>query len=130
MSVKKHVLVVDDAPGVLRFVKIGLVSSGYDVTTSASGEEALQIVKSREPDIILLDILMVPMTGFEVLEYLREFSQVAGIVFTAKSNIAEQALKCGADGFLAKPFAPEQLVEKIESVLAQKRADHNEFPLR
>jgi len=115
---KKHVLVVDDEPGVLRFVKIGLNTAGYNVTVTTNGEEALTLVQSCEPDIVLLDLLMVPMTGFEVLEKLRTFSQVPVIVFSARSFITEQAIKSGANNFIPKPFRPEDLVKTIENTLA------------
>ena len=67
-------LVVDDEPGILRFVSIRLRLAGYDVTTTTSGEEALKLVQSEKPDIILLDILMQPLSGFDVLDRLRVFS--------------------------------------------------------
>jgi two-component system KDP operon response regulator KdpE len=117
MGAKKRVLVVDDEPGVLRFINVGLSLAGYEVITSSSGEEALKLVKSAMPDIILLDLIMVPLSGFEVLEKLREFSQVPVIMFTARSDLGAQALKAGANGFIAKPFRPEQLVQKIGEFL-------------
>ncbi|MBI2860335.1 MAG: response regulator [Chloroflexi bacterium] len=119
MNAKRHVLVVDDEPAVLRFIKAGLTLAGYDVTTTASGEEALELVRSRKPDIMLLDILMVPLDGLQVLDRLRAFSKVPVIVFTARSNIAEESLKLGANGFIAKPFRPDELLKKIEDVLAK-----------
>ena len=73
---KKHVLVVDDESRVLRFVEISLSQAGYEVITTTSGEEALQLAKSEKPDIVLLDVLMVPMSGMHVLVELRTFSQV------------------------------------------------------
>ncbi|MBI2872371.1 MAG: response regulator [Chloroflexi bacterium] len=117
MGAKKRVMVVDDEPGVVRFVRIGLTSAGYEVATAASGEEALHLIKSREPDIVVLDILMVPMSGLEVLEKLRSFSQVPVIVVTALDSAGRQALKLGANDSIAKPFRPEELVKRIEGIL-------------
>jgi len=113
----KHVLVVDDEPGLLQVVDACLTLAGYRVTTSDNGEEALDIIVSQHPDIVLLDILMVPVDGFEVLDRLRSFSQVPVIVFTAMNLIAKEALNLGANDCLAKPFRHEDLVSKIESTL-------------
>ncbi len=115
----KHVLVVDDEPGVLRFVKANLSLSGFTVTTTMSGEEALKLAESENPDIVLLDILMTPLTGFDVLMRLREFSNVPVIVFTARNDIANLARREGANDFIAKPFKPEDLLKKIEDLLPE-----------
>ncbi len=117
MSAKKRVLVVDDEPGILSFVRVNLGLAGYDVITTVSGEEALRLARSRRPDIMLLDILMQPITGFDVLRGLRAFSQMPVIVFTARREIAEMAMKEGANGYITKPFVPDDLVKKIKAVL-------------
>ena len=75
-------------------------------------------------DIVLLDILMVPMSGFEVLDKLRTFSQVPVIVFTGRSFIADKALEFGANDYIAKPFDPEELIKKIRNVLDHREAGH------
>jgi DNA-binding response OmpR family regulator len=120
MNAKKKVLVVDDEPGILRFVSTSLTLAGYDVATTGSGEEALELVKSQNPDIVLLDILMHPVNGFDVLEQLRTFSRVPVVVFTAQREIAEKALKEGANAYIMKPFVPGDLVKKIQSTLLIK----------
>ena len=117
MSSKKRVLVVDDEPGILRFVRISLRVAGYDITTTSSGKEALQLAQAQNFDIMLLDILMHPLTGFDVLAKLREFSQIPVIAITAKSDLGTQAMDQGANGFISKPFMPEQLARKIEETL-------------
>ena len=117
MQPKKIVLVVDDEPTVVRFVKASLSLAGYEVIGTTRGDEALQLIETKKPDIILLDVLMVPMTGFEVLEKLRTFSRVPVIVFTARHDIGGQAIALGADAFIAKPFKPDALTEKIAEVL-------------
>ncbi len=122
---KKRVLVVDDEPGVLRFINIGLSHAGYEVTTTTNGKEALRLVKSEKPDIVLLDVLMVPMSGFDVLNKLRTFSQVPVIIFTARSSIDRQAMKLGANGFIAKPFRPEELLKKIKELLNERKPEDN-----
>jgi two-component system response regulator MprA len=115
--------VVDDEAGILSFVKISLSMAGYEVITTTRGEEGLRLVETAKPDIMLLDILMTPVTGFDVLEKLRPSSQLPVIVFTAKSDFGERAMKEGANGYLTKPFMPEQLVNKIEEVLNGHKAE-------
>ena len=118
----KKVLVVDDEPGILKFISIGLKSFGYQVVTSLSGEEALRLVETEQPDIMLLDVLMPGMDGTEVLKTLRSFSQLPVIVFSAKSAFGDQVCQLGANDFVAKPFTPETLVRKIKTVL---KTNHN-----
>lgn len=117
MGKRKSVLIVDDEPGVLSFVEISMDKAGYDVITTSSGEEALLLARSAKPDIMVIDILMTPMDGFELLDKLRKFSQVPVIVFTASDLITNQAIKLGANGFIAKPFQPTELSKKIEEII-------------
>ncbi len=117
MDEKKCVLVVDDEQAVLRFVDISLTNAGYNVMTASNGQDALDLIKKENPDIMVLDILMVPMTGFDVLTALRKFSKMPVIVFTAKSFIGDEAMKAGADDYLGKPFKPEDLIKKVETLL-------------
>ncbi len=113
----KKILVVDDEPAILRFVKSSLTLAGYDVVATTSGEEALQLTRSEGPDIILLDIFMAPVSGFDVLAELRTFSRIPVIVFTARSHVAKQAFELGANGFLTKPFKLDELQSKIDDIL-------------
>jgi DNA-binding response OmpR family regulator len=117
METKKRVLVVDDEPGIIQFVKINLALAGYEVITTLSGEQTLELVQSEKPDIVLLDILMTPMTGFDILMELRTFSQLPVIVFAARNDIGNMAIKDGANGFIAKPFKPDALIKKIREIL-------------
>jgi len=123
---KKRILVVDDEPGILRFVSTSLGLAGYDVLTTTSGEEALQLARSQRPDIMLLDVLMQPLTGFDVLDRLRTFSKMPVLVFTARKDIAERAIKEGANGYITKPFVPNELVKKIQEVL-NRYPDHTQI---
>lgn len=120
MQNKQRVLVVDDEPGVIRFVKINLALAGYEVISTTSGEEALPLIKSKKPDILLLDVFMTPITGFEILVELRTFSQLPVIVFTARNDVGKTAIKEGANGFIAKPFKPGDLIKKIREILKTK----------
>jgi DNA-binding response OmpR family regulator len=117
MDSRKRVLVIDDEPAVLNFIKAGLSAAGYQVSTTTDGEEGLRLVNSAAPDVLVVDVFMRPFTGFEVLERLRAFSKLPVIVFTARNDIGAMALEEGASAYLAKPFKPEQLVAVIEDVL-------------
>ncbi len=106
MVTRKRVLLVDDEQAILRVFSIQLRVSGYEVITALSGQEALELVDSAKPDIMLLDIIMPGVDGFEVLKKLRSNSQLPVIVFSARSDNAVKAVALGANDFLAKPFAP------------------------
>ncbi len=118
----RRVLVVDDEAAILRFVSAGLEISGYIPTSTTDGNEALEIARSGKADIMLLDIFMAPMTGFDVLTQLREFSNIPVIVFTARDDVGEFAITAGADDYLGKPFKPGELAEKIEGVMTKRAA--------
>jgi CheY-like chemotaxis protein len=114
---KIRVLVVDDDVKILRFIRSSLTLAGYDVATATSGEQALKLVESDKPDIMLLDIFMPVMDGFEVLRRIRLVSELPVIAFSAHASAAEEALRLGANGFLAKPFRPDGLVKIINTFL-------------
>jgi two-component system KDP operon response regulator KdpE len=114
---KRCVLVVDDHPRVLRFIEIDLKLRGFEVITTTSGEEALELVKSGEPDIMLLDIIMPEIDGFEVLKQLRAFSQLPVIAFSASHASHDDAIRLGADDFITKPFHPDEMVRRIGALI-------------
>ena len=118
-KIKAIILVVDDDVKILRFLRTSLKLSGFEVITASSGEEALEFCKSEKPDVMLLDILMPGMDGFEVLRRLRSFSDLPVIVISAHASAAEEALNLGANDFLAKPFMPDECIERIGSLLKQ-----------
>jgi two-component system KDP operon response regulator KdpE len=111
------VLVVDDHPRVLRFIEIDLKLRGFEVLTTTSGEEALELVKSKKPDVMLLDIIMPEIDGLEVLKQLRAFSQLPVIAFSASHASQDEALNVGADDFITKPFHPDEMVRRIGVLL-------------
>ena len=117
MTKRIRVLVVDDHPKVLKFIEIDLKLHGYDVTTVISGEEALALIKADCPDIMLLDIIMPGIDGFEVLRQVRSFSKLPVITFSASASNYQEALKLGANDFLAKPFEPDEMVKRIEALV-------------
>jgi DNA-binding response OmpR family regulator len=113
-----RVLIVDDEPRILKFLNIKLKASGYEVITANSGVEALAQVQAQEPDLLVLDVLMPGIDGFETLKQIRAFSSVPVIILSAKeANVDKiKGLKLGADDYLAKPFNPDELVARIEAV--------------
>jgi len=113
-----RVLVVDDEPRILKFLKLRLKASGYEVLTASNGLEALEQLQAQEPDIIVLDVVMPRMDGFETLKQIRASSSVPVIILSVKEATADKVrgLDLGADDYLAKPFSPDELVARIEAV--------------
>ena len=120
---KKRVLVVDDEPAILKFINIRLKLDGYEVVSTMSGAEAVEIIRTQLPDIMLLDILMPGVTGMDVLEQVRTFSNIPIVVFTGRSDIAKLALRLGANDYIAKPFNPDLLLEKISFILSSSQIE-------
>jgi DNA-binding response OmpR family regulator len=118
VATRKRVLIVDDEPRISKMLRVKLNLSGYDVITTTSGAEAIELVRTHEPDIMLLDLLMPDVTGMDVLDKVRSFSQVPVIVFTGRPEIARFAKRFGANDCIAKPFDPDVLVKKIGLVLS------------
>lgn len=116
---KQCVLVVDDQPKVLRFVEIDLKIRGFEVVTTTSGSEALELVRSGKPDIVLLDIIMPGMHGLEVLQKLRDFTQLPVIAFSASPGNYHDAMRVGANDFVTKPFQADEMASKIKSLLSR-----------
>lgn len=114
---KQRVLVVDDDPRIIRFIRASLMAHGYDVLTAINGEEALEVVKMNTPDIMLLDIRLPVKDGFEVLQELRTFSSMPVIAFSANGSVSKQALSLGANDFISKPFIPDEMIARTKSIL-------------
>ena len=115
---RQLVLVVDDQRKVLRFIEIDLKLRGFEVVTTTSGQKALELVKSIKPDIMLLDIIMPEMDGFEVLRKLRTFTQLPVITFSASTVNYNEAMRLGASDFISKPFSINELTSRINAFLS------------
>jgi two-component system KDP operon response regulator KdpE len=117
------ILVVDDEPHVAKLVKANLQPSGYKVLIASDGEEALQMVQTESPDLVILDIMLPKMDGYEVCRHIREFSPVPVIMLTARSAEVDlvHGFEVGADDYLTKPFGVNELLMRVRAVLRRSR---------
>lgn len=114
-----HILVVDDEVSVLRFLRAMLRDNGYEVLTASDGVEALQTLEKELPDLVILDIMMPRMDGFEVCRRIREWSPVPIIMLSVRGDEGDK-VKCldlGADDYITKPFAAKELIARVGAVL-------------
>ena len=123
-SSKYKILVVDDEKRMVRFIQLNLEQDGFQVVTANNGSEALEQVRTQLPDLILLDIMMPDINGFEVLKRIREVNTVPVIMLTAKGEEEDriQGLELGADDYITKPFSPREMVSRIRAVLRRTRS--------
>lgn len=113
------ILVVDDEPRIVRFVVMNLELEGFRVVTASSGLEALRHAREDLPDLVLLDVMMPELDGFETLRLLRETSDVPVIMLTVRSDEEDivRGLELGADDYITKPFSVRELTSRIRAVL-------------
>ena len=113
------VLIVDDEPRIIRFVQINLEMEGFRVIEAGDGLQALDQVREKMPDIVLLDVMMPEMDGFETLRMIRELSTVPVIMLTVRSSEDDKVrgLDLGADDYITKPFSPRVLVSRVRAVI-------------
>ncbi len=122
MTTKPRILVVDDEPDAVELVEFNLKSNGYDVSTAADGEEALEKARSLIPDLIILDLMLPEVDGMEVCKILRRDQRTRGIpiiMLTAKAAEIDRVLglELGADDYVTKPFSPRELVLRVKRLL-------------
>jgi two-component system, OmpR family, response regulator len=119
------ILLVDDEPHILQFLELGLINEGFDVKTAPDGMHAVNVASSFQPQVIVLDVMMPGMDGFEACRMLRKTGINAAIIMlTAKDEIEDRVkgLSLGADDYLIKPFSFEELLARIHARL------RNQFP--
>lgn len=126
----RNILVVDDDPAIQKVLKQALQMEGYEVTTADDGEEALTALEARVPDVVVLDVMMPKVDGFEVLQRIREGDQTSNlpvILLTAKSATEDvwEGWRRGVDYYMTKPFDVEELLTFIEYVF---KGGHQEPP--
>jgi DNA-binding response OmpR family regulator len=113
------ILVVDDEPRYVRAIQFNLESSGYEVLVARQGETAVEMVADEKPDLVILDIKMPGMNGYEACRQIRTFSQVPIIMLTALAEDADKVkgLDIGADDYVVKPFGAEELLARVRALL-------------
>ena len=115
----QQVLVIADAPQLRWALQAGLQRAGYGVELAGTGEEGLDVMAERPPDLVVLDVSMPGIDGFEVCRQLRRWSRVPVIMLTVRDSGADKirALNLGADDYLTKPFSLDELIARIRAVL-------------
>ena len=116
---KQKILVVDDETSIVEFIEINLKRSGYEVLKGYNGSEGLLLLESEKPDLMVLDLMLPDMSGFDVCKKARLFSDVPIIILTAKGDDYDKivGLESGADDYMVKPFNPWELIARIQAIL-------------
>src|SRR6476620_5831308 len=120
---KITILTADDDPQLLRLIARNLEFEGYEVATASDGQLALEQIERVNPDLVLLDVMMPHMDGFQVTSRVREFSAVPIIIVTARGQDQDKikGLDLGADDYLTKPFSIEELLARVRAVLRRSQ---------
>ncbi|MGL4800182.1 MAG: response regulator [Cellulosilyticaceae bacterium] len=116
---KTKILVVDDDTNIAELISLYLQKEGYDTEEVYSGRQALEVYSSYEPDLILLDVMLPEMDGYDVCKGIRKTSKTPIIMLTAKCDVFDKVLglELGADDYIAKPFDPKELIARVKAVL-------------
>jgi two-component system KDP operon response regulator KdpE len=129
-----RILVVDDEPRMIRFIRMNLELEGWEVVEATDGQAALDKVRDTLPDLVILDVMMPELDGFETLRLLREISTIPVVMLTAKGEEEDRVrgLELGADDYVTKPFSPRELVSRVKAVLrrAEMPATSERGPIR
>jgi DNA-binding response OmpR family regulator len=120
---KTTILAADDDPQLLRLMTRNLQLEGYEVLGASDGQQALELIESNPPDLVLLDVMMPKMDGFTVCYRVREFSAVPIIIVTARGQDQDKVrgLDLGADDYLTKPFSVDELLARVRAVLRRSQ---------
>ncbi len=123
------ILAVDDEPLYLRLLKVNLEPEGYEVITASDGEAALELVASKQPDLVILDVMMPKLDGITTCERIRQFSTVPIIILTARGEEQDRVrgLDVGADDYVVKPFSVTELVARVRAVLRRAKTQEDEI---
>ena len=123
MKVKDKILIVEDEQSISNFISMILTANGYDTITVRGGEEALTIIASHCPDLVILDLGLPDMDGMEVLRSVRKWSNLPVVVVSARQHERDkvEALDCGADDYLVKPFGTAELLARIRTAIRHTR---------
>jgi two-component system alkaline phosphatase synthesis response regulator PhoP len=118
----KRILICDDEPHILESLSFVVRKAGFELLTATDGEEALKIAKEQGPDLILLDVMMPKLTGYEVCELLKKDTETRDIyivMLTAKGQRMDeqQGMEAGANEYIKKPFSPRDLKDRLQEIL-------------
>ncbi len=121
---RRKILVVDDEERMVRFIRLNLEQDGFQVVDAFNGKQALERLRDETPDLVLLDVMMPDLDGFEVLRMMREVSNVPVIMLTARGEEDDRVrgLELGADDYITKPFSPREMVSRVKAVLRRTEA--------
>lgn len=121
----KKILVVDDEKLIVKGIRFSLEQEGMEVNCAYDGEEALEAIKNNEYDVVLLDVMLPKLTGFEVCQSVREFSDVPIIMLTAKGDDMDKilGLEYGADDYITKPFNILEVKARIKAIMRRSRSN-------
>src|SRR5690349_4060907 len=122
------ILTADDDPQLLRLVSRNLELEDYEVITASNGQQALEMIESQMPDLVLLDVMMPKMDGFTVCQRVRAFSVVPILLITARGQDQDKVrgLDLGADDYLTKPFSVDELLARVRAVLRRAQFTAND----
>ncbi len=125
---KDKILIVEDDKNIAKLVKYNLEKAGYECSVAVSGEKALEILNSTSVDLIILDIMLPAMDGFEVCRIIKEnprFNNIPIIILTAKGEEVDRivGLELGADDYIVKPFSPRELVLRVKAILRRGKLE-------
>jgi two-component system, OmpR family, KDP operon response regulator KdpE len=131
MTSKSRILVIDDEPGILRFLGVALVANDFEFASARSAGESIKYIASQEPDVIVLDLGLPDGDGKDVIRRVREWSDVPIIVISARDREREkvEALDLGADDFVTKPFGVGELMARIRAALRNRIVRRSEPPV-
>jgi two-component system alkaline phosphatase synthesis response regulator PhoP/two-component system response regulator VicR len=127
----RKILTCDDEKHIVRLIQVNLERAGYEVITAYNGAECLEAVKTEHPDLIVLDVMMPEMSGFEVLERLKtdpETNEIPVIMLTARAQDADvlRGWQSGVETYLTKPFNPMELIAFVKRIFAMQDSQHDE----
>jgi len=127
----KKILVVDDEKKIVEIIKAYLEKEGYTVATAYDGKTALETVKAQHPDLLILDLMLPQVSGWDVCREIRRDSTVPVIMLTARDDVTDKiiGLELGADDYMTKPFDPKELVSRVRAVLRRTEIPPQKKPL-
>lgn len=122
----KKIVLAEDEPQIARLVEFKLKKEGYEVTWKENGEEALKAIKAEKPDLVILDVMMPVMDGYEVLRRLKEdenLKSIPVIMLTARAQERDvvKGIDLGAEDYITKPFHPAELLARVKRILGKSR---------